>query len=44
MAFEQNMTQAIMQAVIEATKVAIMAIREGDNVVNKDRLVHAAPR
>ena len=38
------MTLAIMQAVIKATKTAIMPIREADNLVNNTRQVHAAPR
>ena len=44
MAAEQSMTHAIMQAVIEATKAAIMAIREADNLVNNARPVHTGPR
>ena len=33
-----------MQAVIKATKVAIMAIGEADTLTNNVRPVHAAPR
>ena len=36
--------QAVMQAVIKAAKVAIMAIREADNLVNNAWPVHTAPR
>ena len=44
MAAEQSMTQAIMQAMIEAAKAAIMAIRETDTPINNARLVHAVPK
>ena len=41
MTAEQRMTQAIMQAVIEATKAGIMAIGEADK---NARQVHTVPR
>ena len=44
LAAEQSMTQAIMQAVIKVTKVAIMAVREAENLVNNTRPVHTVPR
>ena len=44
MAAEQNMTEAIMHAVIKTAKEAIIAEREADNPVNNDRSVHVVPR
>ena len=38
------MTQAIIQAAIDDTKVAIMAVREVDNLVNNGILIHTSPR
>ena len=43
-ATEQTMTQAIMQTVIKATKVAIMAVREADNPFSNAGPIHEAPR
>ena len=43
MAAEQSMTQAIMQAAIEATKAAIMAVRGADNLVNNARSIDTMP-
>ena len=40
----EQMTQAIMQAVTEVAKAAIMAVREADNLVNNAKPVHAVPR
>ena len=37
---EQNMTQAIMQAAIEATKAAIIMVREVDNLVGNAKPIH----
>ena len=44
MVVEQNMTQEMMQVVNKVAKTVIMAIREVDNPVNNERLVHASPR
>ena len=41
---EQSTAQAIMQAVIEATKAAIMVAREADNLVCSARPIHTMPR
>ena len=41
MASEQNMTKAIMQAVIEATKVATIAVRETETPIINIRLAPA---
>ena len=43
MASDQSMTQAITQAAIEATKVAIMAVREVEGPI-ESRPVHVVPR
>ena len=42
MAAEQSMTQAIMQAEIEATEANNMVVREADSLVSYARPVHAA--
>ena len=44
MAAKQSMAQAIMQAIIKATKAAIIVIWEADNPVNNARSVHITPR
>ena len=44
MAAEQNKMQAITQGVIEATKAAIMATREADNLVHSARPVQTTSR
>ena len=41
---EQSITQVITQEVIEATKAAIMAVREADNPVDNARPIHTMPR
>ena len=43
MADEQCRTQLIVQAVMEATKTGIMAIKELVSTVNNARLVYSAP-
>ena len=43
LAAEKSMKQAIIEAVIEANKAAIMTIREADNLVNNARLIYIAP-
>ena len=42
-ASEQNIAQAIIQAGIEATKAAIMVVREADNMINNARSIHTMP-
>ena len=42
-AAKESMTQAIMQAVIEDAKAAIMAVREAVNPVYIARLVYTTP-
>ena len=44
MAIEESMTQAIIQAVIEAAKTVTMAIIEANNPISNTRPVHATPR
>ena len=44
MAADQSMTQAIMKAAIEATKVEVMTVREADNPANDARPIHTIPR
>ena len=44
MAAEQIMTQALMQAAIEAAKAAIMKVRDVENPVNNVRSIHTTPR
>ena len=44
MAAEQNMTQATTQAVIDAPKAVITAIRKADNPVNNARPIHTTQR
>ena len=43
MAAEQSMTQAIRQATIKATKVAIMAVREAKTLISSARPIQATP-
>ena len=38
MVVEQSVTMAIIEAVIEATRASIMAVRETDNPVNNTKL------
>ena len=44
MAAEQAMTQTLTQAVTEATKAVIMAVRDADDLVNAARPVQTIPR
>ena len=44
MAAEQSMVKAVMQAAIEATKAAVMAVREADNPVISARPIQRMPR
>ena len=44
MAAEQDITQAIMQAVIKVAKSGIMDRREADNLVNNAKPVCTVPR
>ena len=44
MVAEQSMLYAITQSVIEATKAAIMAVKQAENPVNSARLVQVMHR
>ena len=44
MAPEQSMTSAITQAAIQATKAAIMAVREAEAPAKHGRPLHIVPR
>ena len=44
MTLKQGMTQAILQATIEATKADIMAVRKANNPVNNAKSLHTVPR
>ena len=44
MAAEYSMTQAIVQAEIEAVKALIIAVREADNLFNSAIPLHTMPK
>ena len=44
MATEESLVEAVMQAAGKAAKVAIMMVREADNLVKNARPIHIIPR
>ena len=44
MAFEQSLTQTIMQAAMEATKAVLMVVREAETLAGNARPIQKVPR